>query len=219
MANVQITGVRELLGRMDDLGKKQMSFAVAKAMTLTVRQAASAETAHINDVFDKPTPFTKRAIGFTPANKVDLTATVFVKDAQAKYLQAEAEGGTREFKTFEERFATSAGPMVALPGRGMQLNQYGNITKAKIKRIAADVNTNVTAKRFFRGVPKGHSLPDGIYARVNENYHIVPLLVFATQASYKKRFNFTAIGKDTITAQFETNLVAAWGQAVKTARR
>jgi hypothetical protein len=43
--------------------------------------------------------------------------------------------------------------------------------------------------------------------------------VFATEAVYKKRFQFSEVGKATITAEFEANMVAAWAEAVRTARR
>lgn len=219
MAAIQITGLRELMARMSEIGKRQMPFAVAKALTTTVRQAQAAETAHIMDVFDKPTPFTRRAVAFTPATKNNLVASVFVKDVQAKYLMPEAEGGRRPFKSFEEKFATEAGPQAILPGSGMALNSYGNITKARIKRIAADMNSSGGAKRFLSGTPKGRDLPSGIYARVNNNTRLVPLMVFANDAVYEKRFKFSEIATSTITARFEANLIAAWSAAMQTARR
>lgn len=222
MANtnhVQITGMPQLMSTLSDLGRKQMPFAVARAMTITMRQASAAETAHILAVFDKPTPFTQRAVGFTGATKNNLSAKVFIKDVQAKYLLAEAEGGKREFKSFEEKFAEGGNTLVALPGRGVATNQYGNISKATIKRIARDVNTSGKAKRFFSGKPKGHALPGGIYTRTNNNQQITPVLVFATEAVYQKRFKFSEIGVMTITAQFEANMVAAWDLAMSTARR
>jgi hypothetical protein len=219
MASVQIRGLPELLSRLNDVARNQAPFAIAKAMTATVRQAKAAEEAHIVATFDKPTPFTQRAVAFSGATKRNLQASVFVKDVQAKYLEAEAEGGRRKFKSFEEQFADGGQTRAALPGRGVTLNQYGNITKAKIKAIARDVNTSGKAKRFFSGKPKGHALPPGIYTRTNNNKQITPLLVFATEAVYQKRFKFTEIGTATISAQFEANMVAAWAEAVRTARR
>jgi hypothetical protein len=213
-----ITGVDALLRRINIL-QQQAPFATAKAMTKTVRQAKAAEDAHILATFDKPTPFTQRAIAFTPATKAKLQASVLVKDAQAKYLQAEVDGGRREFKSFEQQFADGGQTHVALPGRGAPLNQYGNLTKAKIKQIARDVNSSKKAHRFFAGKPKGHDLPAGIYTRTNNNQHITPLLVFASEAVYQKRFKFSEIAMDTITAQYEANLLAAWDEAVRTATR
>ncbi|NML62258.1 hypothetical protein HHL21_14470 [Massilia sp. RP-1-19] len=218
MAGVQITGLPELLRRMDEVARQQAPFAMAKAMTKTMRQAKVALDAHIPEAFDRPTPFTQRAVAFSGATKRDLTASVFVKDIQAKYLRTEAEGGPRQFKSFEEKFAEGGQTRVALPGRGAPLNQYGNLTKAKIKQIARDVNTSGKAKRFFSGKPKGQDLPAGIYTRTNNNKSITPLLVFATAAVYEKRFKFSEIGTATITAQFEANMVQAWAEAVRTAR-
>lgn len=219
MTTVRISGLAEFRSRADDISKQQAPFAMAKAMTMTVRQAKTAEDAYVLSVFDRPTPFTQRGVAFTGATKRSLTASVFVKDAQAKYLQPEAEGGKRQFKTFEERFAEGGNALVALPGRGVTTNQYGNISKATIKRIARDVNTSGKAKRFFMGKPKGHDLPAGIYTRTNNNTQITPLLVFATAAVYEKRFKFSEVGVMTITAQFESNLVAAWADAMRTAKR
>ena len=218
MITIQVTGLRELLAQMDDAGKRQMPFAAARALTLTARQVAAAETAHIMAVFDKPTPFTQRAMGFTPASRTNLKATAFVKDLQAKYLQPGVDGGERQFKSFEQKFADGDGVQVALPGRGTDLNQYGNISKAKIRRIARDVNTSGNAKRFFQGKPKGGSMPSGIYARVNNNTQITPLIVFASAAIYDKRFKFSEIGTEAVNANFETNLVASWQAAMRTAR-
>lgn len=214
-----IVGLREFLQQLDNQALRQAPFALAKAMTTTVRQAKTAEEAHILSVFDKPTPFTQRAVAFSGATKTNLSASVFVKDVQAKYLAPEADGGPRQFKSFEQQFAAGGTPEVALPGRGITLNQYGNITKAKIKAIARDLNTSGNTKRFFAGKPKGHNLPPGIYARTNNNHQLVPLLVFATEAVYQKRFKFSEVGTATITAEFESNMIKAWADAVRTARR
>lgn len=219
MTNVTITGLPELMRRMNDIAHNQAPFAVAKAMTMTVRDAKKAEDAHILSSFDRPTSFTKRAVAFEGATKKKLSASVFVKDDQAKYLEPQAIGGRRDFKPFEEQFADAGAPKVALPGRGAVLNQFGNVSKARIKKIAADLNSSGGAKRFFKGKPKGQDLPEGIYARVNNNQQIAPLFVFANAAVYQKRFNFSEIGKDTINEKFEANLMAAWASALSTANQ
>jgi hypothetical protein len=216
MTDEHIHGLPEMLRRMQAISSRQAPFAMAMAMTKTVRQAKEAEDAHIMSVFDRPTNFTKRAVAFEGANKRNLQARVFVKDDQAKYLAAQAHGGARKFKPFEEQFAGTGAPQVALPGRGAQLNQFGNLSKAKIKRIAQDLNSSGQAKRFFKGKPKGQDLPAGIYARTNNNKQLTPLLVFANAAVYQKRFNFSELAKSTITAQFESNLVTAWAAAMRT---
>lgn len=195
-----------------------MPFAVAKALTLTARDAAAAEAEAIVQVFDNPTPFTRRAAGYTPATKASLRSVIFLKDAQADYLLAQVEGGARDLKRFEQRFGAIDGAALVMPGVKATLNQYGNISKAKILAIARDLNTGGKAKRFFKGTPRGHSLPPGIWARVNNNTAIAPIMVFATDAQYEKRFEFSAIAQQTVDAVFERHLLAAWDLAVRTAR-
>jgi hypothetical protein len=215
MLQVQIVGLDDTLRRMGEFGRQQMPFAVARAMTATIKQAQKAETEHIGTAFDRPTPFTQKAIGISVATKTNLAASVFVRSTQAKYLEVQAAGGGRELKTFEQRFAEKGGAAIVVPGRGVAVNQYGNITRAK---IAGDLNSSGGAKRFFAGKPKGTDLPSGVYARTNDNRHITPLLVFASAATYQKRFQFSEVARETITAQWEANMTAAWLEAVRTAR-
>lgn len=214
-----VVGLSNLMSNMDDISRQQIPFALAKALTATAKQVQAAENAGVARSFDRPTPFTKKAFAISPATKHELVARVFAKDVQNEYLLPQVEGGTRGFKTFEEKFASGSDAKVALPGAAVKLNQYGNMSKAKILQIARDLNSSGNAKRFFKGVPKGSDLPDGIYARVNNNTSIAPLMVFATEAVYKKRFDFSAIAKEEVTARFEQNMAAAWSQAIRTARR
>lgn len=219
MASAQVRGLEELVRSFRDMHQRQLPFAGAKGLTDTARQVQAAETRHISEAFDRPTPFTRRAVGYTPANKQNLTTTIFVRDAQAKYLIPQAVGGRRDFKPFEEKFALSESPKVALPARAAKLNAYGNISKAQILRIARDVNSSGNAKRFFKGVPRGAKHPDGIYARVNNNTRIEPVMVFATEAVYEKRFEFSEIARLTIDQRLVPNLKAAWEYALASARK
>ena len=63
-------------------------------------------------------------------------------------------------------------------------------------------------------MPKGGGAL-GIYARANNNKHITTLIRFSTEATYKKRFEFSAVANETITANFEANLVSAWEAALR----
>ncbi|MDR3382299.1 hypothetical protein [Cupriavidus basilensis] len=196
------------------LQHRQMPFAVATTLTRLARLAREAETTEIVRAFDNPVPFTRSAVGTTSASKASLESSVFIKDRQARYLRTEVEGGQRELKTFEKLF----GRGIALPGTGAKLNQYGNLTRATIKRIAAELNSSGTSKRYFMGKPRGHNLPEAIYARVDGNSKIVPLLVFTTRAQYEKRLRFSEVAELTARANFEREMLQAWEQALATAR-
>lgn len=219
MANQVVIGLPRVLANLTEYGKNQIPFAVSLMLNDTARDVQAAESRGVTETFDRTKPFTRNAFAVSYSNKNNLVARVFAKDIQSRYLKPQVEGGRRDFKTFEERFAATGRPKVALPGAAAKLDQFGNITKAQIKKIARDMNTNETAKRFFKGVPKGLGKPDGIYARVNENHKIVPLMVFATDAQYEKRFKFSEIGHATVTEQYEKNMRAAWERAIRSAKR
>lgn len=219
MASDVVIGLPSVMAKLSELGANQIPFAVSIMLNGVAKDVQAAESRHVTEAFDRPKPFTRNAFGITYANKRQLVAKVFVKDLQAKYLQPQVDGGRRQFKTFEERFASSGGAKVAMPGAAAKLDQFGNITKAQIKKIAADLNSSGKAKRFFKGTPKGGKLPDGIYTRVNNNTSLAPLLVFGNDATYEKRFKFSEIAGETVTASYEKNMVEAWNRTIKSARR
>lgn len=219
MASQVVIGLPKVLASLDDLGKKQIPFAVSLMLNATARDVQAAESRTVMEIFDRPKPFTRNAFGVQYSNKQNLTAKVFAKEVQSRYLLPQVEGGRRDFKTFEERFASAGSAKVILPGKAAKLDQFGNITKAQIKRIAKDLNTSGGAKRFFNGTPKGGKLPAGIYTRVNNNTRIEPLMVFATVATYEKRFKFSEIANATVTEQYEKNMIDAWNRTIKTAKR
>ncbi|MGE8365999.1 MAG: hypothetical protein ACN6OP_04410 [Pseudomonadales bacterium] len=208
--SVDVDSVVQAFGRQ----QRQMPFAAATALTRLAKLAREAETTEIMRAFDNPVPFTRTAVGTSAASKISLESSVFIKDRQARYLRTEVEGGQRDLKTFEKLF----GKGIALPGAGAKLNQYGNLTRATIKRIAAEVNSSGKAKRYFKGKPRGHNLPEAIYARVDNNKKIVPVLLFAAQARYEKRLRFSEVAELTARANFEREMLQAWEQALATAR-
>lgn len=189
---------------------RRARYAAAVALTRTAQAVRDELRAGMQQAFDRPTSFTLKGIALTPATKQNLVATVYAKPAQARYLRPQVEGGGRTLKAFENKWKR---PAFTMPGAGVRLDQHGNVTKAQILKIAAELNSYGTAKRYFQGVPKGHDLPEGIYARVDNNNKIVPLLVFASAPEYEKRFRFTEIAKRTVTRAFEIELLRAWKDA------
>lgn len=186
--------------------------AAAVALTRTAYQVQSALVRGMQEDFDRPTPFTLRAFRVDMANAATLEATVWAMPLQARYLAIQIEGGDRNTKGFEKRMHLFGGE-VALPGAGAKLNQYGNMPLSFIKRVAGDQNSNGTAKRFFVGTPKGQpGAPEGVWARVNDNNRIVPMMVFADDAQYQERFNMSAIAEQEVTATFESQLARAMAQ-------
>ena len=116
---------------LNDLSAKQLPFATAAALTDTAQAARAEVTAALPRIFDRPVPFTVNALGFKPATKADLTAEVFVRDIQGRYLLHEEIGGTR---TPAEN-SRKPGAAFSEPGK-VALDAYGNIPNGTIANLA-----------------------------------------------------------------------------------
>lgn len=228
---MQITvqsNIAQVLPKLEQFTSRQAPFTIAKALTETAKHVRKAMGEATNTVFDRPTPFTRNAFAFLPARKDTLTATVFAKDKQARYLKFQVQGGGRRVKGFERRFGgegqadEQSGLQHMVPTRNVRLNSYGGVSLATIKAMSRNLNSSGKAARYFIGKPQGAGQNAGrgygIYARVGNNKRLEALMVFANKPQYRKRFDMTAIGGRVVNAQFESELRKAWQIALRTAR-
>lgn len=183
--------MRELAGKL----KQQIPFAVAKGLTQTAKDVQRAETDAINKEFDRPTPFTQRAVGIVSATKQSQSARVFIKDVQAQYLGIQVTGGTR----FPKRRA------IVLPGSGMKLNRYGNIPRGRVKSLLA-------RRDVFSGQVRGVG---GLWQRQKVGPPKL-LILYEPQAQYRKLLPFYEVAQRTIERTVTRNLEAALRQALAT---
>ena len=102
-----------------------VSFGIARGLTQVAKTSAQSVTAALPVEFDRPNPFTMQSIAFTPATKDTLVSTVFVKDAQARYLDLEETGGTR---------TPMPGSPINIPV-DLKTNAFGNIPRGKIAQL------------------------------------------------------------------------------------
>lgn len=222
------SNIAQVMPKLAQFTSRQAPFTIAKALTETAKHVRKAMSEATNTVFDRPTPFTRNAFAFLPARKETLTATVFAKDKQARYLKFQVQGGGRRVKGFERRFGgegeadEQSGLQHMVPTRRIKLNSYGGVSLATIKAISNNLNTSGKAARYFIGKPRGAGQNAGrgygIYARVGNNKRLEALMVFASQPRYRKRFDMTAIGGRVVNAQFEGELRKAWEFALRTAK-
>lgn len=222
------SNIAQVMPKLESFTSRQAPFTIAKALTETAKHVRKAMGEATNTVFDRPTAFTRNAFAFLPARKDTLTAVVFAKDKQARYLKFQVQGGGRRVKGFERRFAgegegdEQSGMQHLVPTGRIKRNSQGNVSLATIKAISANLNTSGKAARYFIGKPKGAGQNAGrgfgIYARVNNNKRLEALMVFANRPQYRKRFDMTAIGGRVVNAQFESELRKAWAYALRTAK-
>lgn len=132
--------------QLDDLARRQLPFATARALTRTALEVRDAEKREMGRVFDRPTRWTMNSLYVKPATKQSLSARVWLKDSAHKgtpadkYLAPEITGGSRAVKRFERAFQ-AAGIMpkgtVAVPGPGARLDASGNVARGQIVQLLA----------------------------------------------------------------------------------
>lgn len=125
--------------------QRQLPFATALALTRTAEAATVAVQQEMATVFDRPTPFTFKAMRVIPARPAQLEAAVVFKDLGGKGL-ADAKtryghqvfGGARATKRMETLLRRSGLLLMsedAVPGEGAQLDAYGNMSRGQIVQI------------------------------------------------------------------------------------
>jgi len=186
--------------------EKNIRFGLARGLTQTAKAASAQVNRTMGQRFDRPLPFTQRASGFTPASRDTLTAWVFIKDIQARYLAIEETGGTRR---------PMRGSPINLPV-AQRTNVYGNIPRGAIGRAKAKPDTFTASS--------GGRLPPGLYRRVRtgrgraRRAALKLLVAFQRLARYRPRLRF----RPTVAGVVETTgreLVAkSIADAIRTAR-
>jgi hypothetical protein len=128
-----------------------------------------------------------------------------------------------------------------VPGQGLKLDAYGNISKGIIQRILSQLKINgdayanetvasrkrkrATAQpqaRYFV-IPVGSTtsrLKPGIYARFGfaAGSSIKPILMFVKTPQYKVRLPFHEIAMKSVNENIERELKSAYEHALRTAR-
>lgn len=229
--------------RGTDRFSDQVPFAVASALTATVKQVQTAMPGMLEADLDRPTDFTKRGMYIVPARKDKLQATVGVKDTQAEYLLYQVQGGDR----YPRKKALKL-PAEALKGglttAGIKLDAHGNIRRTDLRRlINASKQARAGSRKSARskssdlgrsegilyGTPKNRpGMPAGIYQRMRSGSRqnagtqrrwLLPLVLFPQGvAKYRVKWDFYGQAKAITHREFEQQLATTWRRALATAR-
>ena len=215
---------KALMRRLDDIGKKQLPFAVASALTAIADDIRDGEVDAFRTVFERPSPFTTDSIGVKPARKSNLEAWVFVKDKTARYLEPYELGGSH-----------------VLPGKALLnpknvgLNQYGQMPRGTLAKLLQRPNTfagSVTFKKSGQTVsgvwerPTTGKRRDGSFGTKGNTHQMVggartglKLLVrFGDALPVRKRLDYRARAAMIVSRNFERELQRAMAQARITSR-
>lgn len=232
--------VAALTRTLTDIQRKQIPFATALALTKTAFRARDDIKAETKRVFDRPTPFTVNSVFAKQATKDRLEYRVFLRDEAVKgtppaeYLQPQIHGGSRQPKRFE-RALQRAGVLrrgrIAVPGKRVRLNAYGNQSAGQITQILSQLRANpdpfqnaTASKRSVAKRRRGGSYflfgppgaPRGVLHRVGRQ--VSPALVFVGHPRYNTRFRFFDIAKRTVDRDFAKQFERSLARALATAR-
>jgi hypothetical protein len=214
--------LKQLSRDLDRLQRHQIPFAAAQALTATARDAAEVETKALPTEFDNPTPFTLKAFGVIPARKHNLTAVLFARDAQAKYLEPSAFGGRQVLGS----------KRAILTPRDLATNQYGNLPKGKLQALRGRPDI------FIGEVKTKHGTVGGVWQRVNVTRQgkvrrgkaqrgsayapgagqLKLLIQFTRPSTVTKRIPYDVRVKRTVAARLQPNWNKAIEAALKSAR-
>ncbi|SHJ68737.1 hypothetical protein SAMN02745194_03121 [Roseomonas rosea] len=192
---------------LDDLAKRQVPFATARALTSVAQTAAVANRRALPSVFDRPTPFTMNAFGVQAARKGKPVARVFVKDKQAEYLKLQETGGTRQPERSRQG-GTGKGQAIVIP-RAIKRNAFGNMARGALASVKRRKDT------FIGKTPGGTG---GFFRRMADGA-LQPLAIFVRAAKYKPRLGFQARTAKVVRTASLPAFREALAKAIATARR
>lgn len=226
---------------LDEIGRKQLPFAAAKAMTKTAQLVRNKMRQEMMRNFDRPTRYTLNSLYIKPAKKTDLSAAVFFKDEWSvgsagtpatKFLSPHVEGGGRGHRSSERKLINAGvmpGGLFAVPGRDAPLNAYGNITGGKWRQITSGLSadqdvagfqSNITAKSARRNRKRGRYFNiGGRGIGLRQGGDVKVMLWFVRAPRYQKRLDFYGIGEQIIREHLPLEFSKAFAEAMRTRRR
>ena len=150
LVKIDVDADNVLSRQFTELERKNLPFAIVQAVNATAFAMREEWKKQARRVFDRPTPMTINSILYTKATASRPYATVFIRDEAhkgtppAKYLLPQVEGTVRRHKGME-RLLQRNGLMpldrYAVPGKGAQLDQYGNVTSGVVRKIISQTRS------------------------------------------------------------------------------
>ena len=204
---------------------KNLKFAQVISLTKTAVDIKTASVQKMKDVFDRPTPWTLNSLAVKPATKQDPIAYVRKKEfgaSSAGHILGPHIDGTVRGKRRSEQ---ALGEYV-VTGKGMKVNQYGNLTPATYTKILSQIKvtsdatqraTNSTRSKRSRKKEAYFKQGNVIYQRKGKT--ILPALILTRPPNYRKTFPYFETGQATFDRVFPTYFNPAVERAIQAAIR
>jgi hypothetical protein len=206
MIDLNIRGdLRKLERAFAGVAEKQLRFAWSQAINNVAKEVQKAERENMTKVLDKPTPFTLSGVSVRLSTKASLTATVYVKDKTASYLAPYEVGGLNKLNS-----------KALLKPIDQKVNQYGNLPRTAVKRLAAKKNVFVGKVKTKNGVV------DGVWQRSKaqrgKQAGLKLLVKFDNAHVVKQHLDYRGVARRIVSARLKVEFAAAMQKAIATAR-
>ncbi len=207
--------------QLTDLQKKHLPKAQLAAAARTGRYVHGAIRSEMQEVFDRPTPWTLGGLRFKQPSMGKPVVSIWLEEFGGKgipaavFLRPQIEGGRRRHKRFERALIAKGlmSPLAyAVPGGQAPLDAYGNVPGSFIVRMMSDLQAfgeegyRANRKGARRGARKsnyffvggrrgkGEHLKPGIYWKMPGGLLGV-VFHFVGSVSYQKRLDFYGVGE------------------------
>lgn len=224
------SNVKALSKKLDAFAYKQLPFAQAIALTALAKKVQAAEQTNEERVLDRPRPFTKGAISVMRADKRSQTATVFMKDITARYLEPYEFGGKNVLD----------GKALLKPIDAVKdLDQFGNLPRNFLKRLKgrSDIfigkiktKSGMVDGVWQRTVDQGAAVPVARVGRdgkvrmgktrksTNTSGHLKLLVKFTDAHQVRQHLGWFEVAKRVVNREFNREMGKALAKAIATAR-
>lgn len=197
------SNVKDITKKLSALAYQQLPYATAQALNALAEDVRDAEVANLPRKLDRPTPFTMRSIRIRKASKANPTATVYMLDKTAAYLEPYEFGGKNK-----------------LNGRALlkpvdaNLNKYGNLQRRQIAKYAGRKDC------FIGKVKTKAGIVDGVWQRTKPSKgkpsRLVLLVKFEDAHDVRQHLGYRALAKATVAARFNQRMGQALAKAIAT---
>ena len=227
--------------KMSNIVASQLPFATAITLTKTAQKIMNDEKREMRRVFDRPVPYTMRAIFFRPANKADkiIKSEVAFREFAGKgtpaykYLMPNIKGGMRGAKRHERQLRANGilqEPMLTAPAKDAPLNRYGNISGATYQSILSEVgaafyasgNQSMTKRSRRRKRVRGYYVAKKngrtVGIRQQTGGESKRILNFIKPVSYQPRFDFYGVAQKRVDLSLQNTFRYYLKQAIRTAK-
>jgi hypothetical protein len=148
---VDISG---FVSKVKGLRERDIPYVTSLALNNTAGFVIKAISAEMPSIFDRPVPYTLRALTFDRATKQQVRTTARVKNTEGgralSYLNPEVYGGSRSVKAFERLMRSSGAmptSMFMVPGPAAKLDSYGNVSRGQLVQIISYFRSFGTAAK------------------------------------------------------------------------